>query len=93
MVVRIGEFQAAVGQGDALHQFLQSLTGYITGSSGCLAYEVLRKQDDSDAFVVIERWDSEAAHRGSVQGFPKEEMQAAMSLLAVPPTGAYYHQE
>ena len=93
MLVRIGEFQAVVGQGDALHQFLLSLTDYIRGSAGCLAYEVLRKQDDSEAFVVIERWDSEAAHRASVQGFPQEDMQAAMSLFAGAPKGAYYVAE
>ncbi|QYJ86269.1 antibiotic biosynthesis monooxygenase [Shewanella mesophila] len=93
MLVRIGEFQAAVGQGDALHQFLLSLTDYIKGSSGCLAYEVLRQSDDSQAFVVIERWASQADHQASVAGFPVADMQAAMSLFAAPPTGRYYQAD
>ncbi|RTR27683.1 putative quinol monooxygenase [Shewanella atlantica] len=90
MIVRIGEFQAAEGQGDALHQFLISLTAYITGSKGCISYEVLSRQDEPMQFAVIERWVSIEDHRASVEHFPQDEMQAAMSLFAAAPTGRYY---
>ncbi|GIU17133.1 hypothetical protein TUM4644_02030 [Shewanella colwelliana] len=91
MVIRIGEFRAAEGEGQALHQFLLSLAPYITASKGCLAYEVLRQQDNNDLFAVIERWQSIEDHRASVNGFPVDEMQAAMSLFASPPKGTYYY--
>ncbi len=90
MIVRIGEFQAAEGQGEVLHHFLISLTEYITDSKGCISYEVLSKQDEPMQFAVIERWVSIEAHRASVEHFPKDKMLSAMSLFAVAPTGQYY---
>ncbi|MCZ4338370.1 putative quinol monooxygenase [Shewanella colwelliana] len=46
-----------------MHQLLLSLAPYITASKGCLAYEVLRQQDNNDLFAVIERWQSIEEHR------------------------------
>ena len=89
-ITRINEFCAAPQQEQALHQFLLSLMPYIRGSEGCLSCEVLQHQDNADTFVVIEKWQSVQAHQQSIAGFPKDDMQAAMSLCAAPPSGAYY---
>lgn len=92
MIIRIGEFQAAKGQAESLYQFLLSLGFYIQSSKGCSSYQVLRKEDEADLFVVIERWNSIEDHKLSVKGFPSEQMQAAMSLFGASPKGAYYRE-
>ncbi len=89
-ITRINKFQAAEGQCDALHTFFQGLIPYIANSAGCLSCEVLRHDEQSDQFVVIERWESKQAHLDSIANFPKEEMQAAMPLFGAPPSGDYY---
>ncbi|MBW8185037.1 putative quinol monooxygenase [Shewanella nanhaiensis] len=92
MIVRVGEFQAAPGQAEALYQFLLSLAPYIQGSKGCLSYQVLRKEGEVNEFAVIERWDSVESHQRSVKGFPPEQMQTAMPLFGAAPKGTYYRE-
>ena len=89
-ITRINEFQAGEGKADELFVFLKSLIPYISSSNGCVSCEVLRGIDARDTFVVIEKWQSREAHKASVESFPKEEMQAAMSLFGAPPKGAFY---
>lgn len=89
-VIRVTEFQATKDSVEALYEFLQSLIPYISSSQGCVSCEVLRKVDESDKFVVIEKWHSIDDHKASVENYPKEEMQAAMKLIAAPPSGTYY---
>lgn len=90
-VTRINEFTAAEGKEVELLAFLKSLSTYISSSEGCLSYEVLQQQDSPSNFAVIEKWESTELHKKSVNNFPKEEMQAAMSLFAAPPKGNYYN--
>ncbi|MEO1544176.1 MAG: antibiotic biosynthesis monooxygenase [Pseudomonadota bacterium] len=63
---------------------------YISGSPGCQSCVVLRKNDASDQFCVIEKWDSIEAHKASIAAFPKDKIAAAMPLFGAPPTGDYY---
>ena len=90
-VTRINEFKASDGMADELFLFLKSLLPYITSSDGCLSCEILRANDAPDNFVILEKWDSIESHLKSIDGFPPEEMQAALPLFAAPPNGAYYH--
>ena len=89
-ITRINQFQSAEGKSQALKVFLTSITSYILGSEGCQSCEVLQQQSDDSCFVVIEKWDSIESHQTSIANFPKDEMQAAMSLFAAPPKGDYY---
>jgi heme oxygenase (mycobilin-producing) len=89
-LTRINEFHAAPGKAEELFRFLQSLIPFISASVGCNGCEVLRNCDQLDAFVVIERWDSKAAHQASLANFPKEDMQTAMPLFGAPPKGHYF---
>ena len=89
-IYRVNNFQSVAGKAEELFSFLQSLRPYIEGSNGCLSYEILRNKSDENSFVVIERWQSETDHQQSIANFPKDEMQAAMTLFAGAPTGAYY---
>jgi len=90
-VTRINEFQAAEGKAEELFEFLKSLLPYITSSEGCESCEVLRNKDAQESFVVIEKWNSVESHQKSIESFPKEDMQAAMSLFGAPPKGGYYY--
>jgi len=89
-ITRINEFQAAEGKAEELHEFLKSLRPYIASSAGCEACEILRGKDSAHSFLVIEKWDCVESHQKSIEGFPKQKMQAAMALLGGPPKGAYY---
>ena len=89
-ITHITEFEAAENQEDDLYAFLQSLIPYILSSQGCLSCEILKSTDDASRFVAIDKWDCVESHRNSVDGFPKDEMQAAMSLFGGPPKSGYY---
>ncbi|RED49817.1 putative quinol monooxygenase [Aestuariispira insulae] len=89
-VTRITEFKAAERKAGDLHDFLLGLVPYISGSAGCHSVEVLKKGSDTSSFLVLERWDSAESHMASVSGFPREDMEAIMPLLAQPPKGDYY---
>ncbi len=91
-ITHISEFQAAEGKTDDLFDFLKSLVPYISSSEGCTSVEILRNKEVTDCFVSIEKWESVELHKKSINNFPKEQMQAAMSLFAVPPIGNYYHE-
>jgi len=89
-VTRINEFRAADGRAADLFAFLNSLIPYISSSEGCAGCDVLRSKDSPKSFVVIEKWESIESHRKSIEGFPKDDMQAAMALFDAPPKGTYY---
>jgi quinol monooxygenase YgiN len=89
-ITRINEFKSASGKADELLAFLRSLVPYISSSDGCISCEVMQGCEELDCFVVIEKWDSIAAHSLSIENFPKEEMQSAMSLFGAPPKGRFY---
>ena len=89
-ITRINEFQAAEGKAGDLFIFLKSLVPYISSSDGCISCEVLRNIENQEKFAVIEKWESIEFHKKSIENFPKEEMQEAMSLFGVPPLGNYY---
>lgn len=89
-ITRLNEFQAAEGKADELFVFLKSLIPYISSSEGCSSCEVLRGQESTDTFIVIEKWESIEAHKLSIENYPKEEMQAAMPLFGAPPKGSFY---
>ncbi|MEH6348005.1 MAG: antibiotic biosynthesis monooxygenase family protein [Bermanella sp.] len=90
-ITRINEFQAAQGKSEELFIFLKSLMSYISSSAGCVSCEVLQSNDNEGSFVVIEKWDSENAHKQSIENYPKEKMAAAMPLIGAPPKGGFYH--
>ena len=90
MVVRINQFQASAGNEENMKLFLESLVPYISGSAGNISCEVLRNHDNPAECIVLERWESEAAHKESVANFPQKDMQAAGIFFAFPPKGWYY---
>ena len=90
VVTRINEFVAADGKSKELDEFLSSLIPFISGSEGWISCQVLTGLEDSQKFIVVEQWQSVEDHKKSLEKFPKDEMQAAMSLFGAPPKGDYY---
>ena len=89
-ITRINEFKSAENKDEELFKFLKSLIPYISSSDGCLSCEVLQSLENSSNFIVIEKWKSIEFHKKSIDGFPKEDMQSAMSLFGAPPKGDYF---
>jgi quinol monooxygenase YgiN len=89
-ITRVNHFTANPDSIEELKAFLKSLIPYISNSQGCLSCRVIQRSDEASEFIVLEEWESTEAHQNSVANFPKEDMQAAISLLAGPPNGHYY---
>lgn len=86
MIKVVATLIAQPGKGDALKGVLGTLVKETRKEAGCLAYDLCRREDDADAFVMLEQWaDAEAlkAHFGT------PHLQAALGgakdLLASPP--------
>ena len=90
-ITRINEFQAQEGKGEALRDLIHSFVPMIESSDGCYSCQVLQSQEDPTRIVVIEVWDSTEAHQASMKNIPPGALQEAMTLLAGPPKGGYYH--
>ncbi len=89
-IVRVNEFTAAEGKSNELFSFLEALVPYISGAEGCLSCELLKHHEQSNQFMIIERWDNIENHQQAITNYPQEDMQAAMSLFGAPPKGNYY---
>ena len=88
-VTRINEFTALEGRGDELRDLIAAFLPSIEASPGCRSCRLLQGIDDPARIVVIEEWESVEAHRTAMGEIPREGLQAAMALLAEPPTGRY----
>lgn len=89
-VVRIGEFRAAEGKGEALADFLASIVPIILGSEGAVSCELYRDQGEPFRFVMIERWQTAEAHQASVRNIPPDMLKQAMALFSEAPKGSYF---
>ena len=89
-VTRINEFHAGPGRSDALCDFLKSIIGMVVSSPGCLACELLVDSEDASQLVILETWDSIAAHQAAAKIIPPEKIAEVMPLLAEPVIGRYY---
>jgi len=89
-ITRINEFVAAAGQADALHTFLSQVIEVVSKAPGALACQLLRQHDDPNRLVIIEQWQSIAAHQAAAKLIPADEIAKVMPLLAQSPKGSYY---
>ncbi len=92
-IVRINNFEAKAGDGDALFEKLKALTPMISGFEGCTSCRVVRGQDNANQIVTIEGWENVEAHKASLTSVPPETFAPVMALLAGAPSGAYYTDE
>lgn len=89
-IVRINEFRATLGEASALRSFLQSVIDIIRTAPGCQSCELLVRHEDDTNMVIVERWDSIAAHQAAASMIPSEKLAEVRPLLAEPPAGHYF---
>ena len=89
-ITRINEFTAAAEKSAELFSFLQTLVPYISSAEGCISCQLLKHNEHSDQFMMIERWVDIESHQLAITNYPQDEMQAAMSLFGAAPKGNYY---
>lgn len=75
----IGKIKSVEGMRDELIKVLTASTGEMPG---CLSYVVAKDPDDVEAVWITEVWESQAAHRASLQ-IPevKAAIAAGMALI------------
>jgi quinol monooxygenase YgiN len=91
-IVRINDFHAAPDQAAALRAFLSSVIDVIQTSPGCQGCQLLVQHDDPTRLVIVETWDSVAAHQAAATRIPPEKLAEVRPLLAEPPSGRYHDQ-
>lgn len=89
-ITRVNAFKAKEGRADALAEYLESIVLLIESADDCLYCHLLRGHDDPSHFLIIETWESIAAHQLSVQGIDKKEFLRAMQMLAEDPQAEYF---
>ena len=89
-ITRINEFHAAAGKQGALREFLRSVIATIKGSAGCHGVELFIDHDDDTRLVIVESWESVAAHQAAATRIPPTKLAEVQPLLAEPPRGRYY---
>lgn len=71
-----GKMTAIAGEGDALASHLLEAADALEDVTGCQLYVVSRDPQDRDSVWVMEAWESEDAHRASL------ELDAVQDLIA-----------
>ncbi|MEX0300227.1 MAG: putative quinol monooxygenase [Kordiimonas sp.] len=89
-IIRINNFEAKVGDGDALFEKIKALVPMISEFEGCTSCQAVRGQENTNQIVIIEGWETIEAHKASLASVPPETFAPVMALLAGPPDGAYY---
>lgn len=92
-ITRINEFTAREGRADALAAYLESIVPLIESADDCLYCHLLRGFDNPSRFLIIETWESIAAHQLSVQGIDRKEFLRAMESLAQTPQAEYFQSQ
>ena len=88
-ITRLNYFSAKPDQCDALAKFLSDVILIVSQASGCLSCRLLRDQASPTEFVILESWESIAAHQSAAGMIPKEQISSVMQYLAKPPRGEY----
>jgi quinol monooxygenase YgiN len=66
-VMVIVTFHAAEGNADALLPLLQAGRDVSRAAEGCEAFDLYRREDDTNTFTFLERWSSIDAHHENMR--------------------------
>lgn len=91
-IIRINSFHAKTGSGDALRDLLRATVPPIVAKAGCLSCQVIQHVEEPERIVVIERWETIAAHQAAAQQIPVHAFERVMQLLARRPEGEYFRE-
>ena len=90
-ITRLNYFTAKPEQCDALAKFLTEVIGIVRKADGCLSCRLLRDEINPVEFVILETWESIAAHQKAAGMIPKEQVSSVMQFLEKAPRGEYLH--
>lgn len=88
-VTRLNYFTAKPDQATALAAFLSDVIAVVQAADGFVSCRLLRDQRKPAEFVILEEWESVAAHQKAATLIPRERINAVMQFLAQPPRGEY----
>jgi quinol monooxygenase YgiN len=88
-ITRLNYFTAKPEQRDGLATFLSGVIAVVRTADGCLACRLLCDTANPREFVILESWDSVAAHQKAAGMIPKEQISSVMKYLEKPPRGEY----
>jgi quinol monooxygenase YgiN len=88
-VTRLNYFTAKPEQATALAAFLSEVIDIVQAADGFVSCRLLRDQRNPTEFVILEEWESVAAHQKAASLIPRERINSVMQYLAQPPRGEY----
>jgi quinol monooxygenase YgiN len=87
----MGEMRALPGKEAQLHAFIaRVIVPALQTTDGCRGCHVWQADGEPGRFLIIEEWDSVAAHQASVKQIDPDDIKAIMELLDDSPAGHYY---
>ncbi|QFI54934.1 putative quinol monooxygenase [Aeromonas simiae] len=90
-VIVIARLVAQPGQGESLHRALQPLMEATRAEPGCLAYDLHQERDNPDAWMLFERWESDAALAAHNQAPHLAHFATTFGATLVERDVRYYH--
>ena len=88
-ITRINVFSAKSDCRAELAKFLTDVIAVIRHADGCISCRLLSDQMNPLEFVILEVWESVAAHQKAAGMIPKEQIASVMLYLDKPPAGEY----
>jgi quinol monooxygenase YgiN len=64
-ITHLTHLHAAPGQAETLAALVVVGRDRMSDAEGCKSFEILRDDDDTDAFVFVQRWTSHQAHNAA----------------------------
>lgn len=90
-ITRVNELQAREGCSDELRKYLESILPEIESSEGCLYAHLLQGHDDPGRILIIETWESIAAHQLAIQDIDRTIFVETMKRLVAEARAEYFH--
>jgi quinol monooxygenase YgiN len=81
-ITRINHFEAKPESAAELRAFLTSVVGVIQSTAGCRSVRLLEALDAPQRLVIVEVWDSVAAHQAAAGAIPAAQLEKATALVA-----------
>ena len=89
-VARIYIMHAKPGEDAVLETALRELAVIVPDVPGSEGFELLRDLGNELRFIIIEKWDSEESHKGSISSLPEDLLGRVMGAVDGPLDGSYY---
>lgn len=90
-VIRVGDCRAKAGQEAAVAEFVKKvIVAGVKTSPGCLDCYAWQSHDDPARFMIVEIWDSVAAHANAVMQIDPADIARFREIVAEMTSSGYY---